>query len=230
VSYVVPKNTRRPELARLAVRRLMEPAFLARNEVEFGWPFPACAALYDDRRVLEAHPYYAEGHELLSRTRLLEEAPYITGDPFEWSRIAGDVMGLALEALSGAALDPEEIAARLERGFSSLLPKPAYSALVTRAVELVDRDLAESLTGERLARRLGVSRPYLAAVFRRETGQTLHDYVTERRVANAKELLRHSELGVGEIAARLGYKTIFHFSRVFKERTGASPRKFRNGP
>ncbi len=228
VSYVVPKNTRQPELARLAVRRLMEPEFLGKNEVEFGWPFPAFTRLYDDSRVLAAHPYYAEGHDLLSQTRLLEEAPYIGGDPFEWSRIAAEAMGLAFKALRPDAFEPDEVAALLERGFSKLLPKPSYSGLVTRAVELVDRELAESLTGELLARRLGVSRPYLAAIFRRETGHTLHDYVTERRVTRAKELLQHSELGVGEIASRLGFKTIFHFSRVFKEQTGQSPRKFRN--
>ncbi len=228
VSYVVPKNTRQPELARLAVRRLMEPEFLGKNEVEFGWPFPAFTRLYDDSRVLAAHPYYAEGHDLLSQTRLLEEAPYIGGDPFEWSRIAAEAMGLAFKALRPDSLEPDEVAALLERGFSKLLPKPSYSGLVTRAVELVDRELSESLTGELLARRLGVSRPYLAAIFRRETGHTLHDYVTERRVTRAKELLQHSELGIGEIASRLGFKTIFHFSRVFKEQTGQSPRKFRN--
>ena len=228
VSYVVPKNTRQPDLARLAVRRLMEPEFLARNEIEFGWPFPASTSLYDDARVLAAHPYYAEGHDLLSQTRLLEEAPYIEGDPFEWSRIAAEAMGRAFKALRPDALEPDEVAALMERDFARLLPKPSYSGLITRAVELVDRELGESLTGELLARRLGVSRPYLAATFRRETGHTLHDYVTERRITRAKELLLHSELGIGEIASRLGFKTIFHFSRVFKEQAGASPRKFRN--
>jgi AraC-like DNA-binding protein/ABC-type glycerol-3-phosphate transport system substrate-binding protein/KaiC/GvpD/RAD55 family RecA-like ATPase len=228
VSYVVPKNTRQPELARLAMRRLMEPEFLARNEIEFGWPFPAFARLYEEARVLEAHPYYAEGHELLSQTRLLEEAPYIEGDPFEWSRVAAEAMGLSFKALRPDALEPEAVAALMEKGFSRLLPKPTYSGLVTRAVELVDRELAESLTGEMVAGRLGVSRPYLAAIFRRETGHTLHDYVTDRRVTRAKELLQHSELGIGEIATRLGFKTIFHFSRLFKDKTGHSPRKFRN--
>jgi AraC-like DNA-binding protein len=56
----------------------------------------------------------------------------------------------------------------------------------------------------------------------------LHDYVTERRIARARELLHHSELNVGEIASRLGFKTIFHFSRVFKQETGHSPRHYRN--
>ncbi len=228
VSYVVPKNTRQPAAARDAIRRLAEPEFLARMEPQFGWPFPASALLYDDARVLEAHPFYADAHELLARSRLLEEAPYLVGDPFEWTRVAGESLGRAFRALRADALSPEEVAQSLDEGLRTLVPKPAYSGLSARAVELIERELHQSLTGEVLAQRLGVSRPHLAATFRRHTGRTLHDYLTERRIARARELLHHSELNVGEIATRLGFKTIFHFSRVFKHETGQSPRHYRN--
>ncbi len=228
VSYVVPKNTRQPEAARQAIRRLAEPEFLARMEPQFGWPFPASALLYDDARVLRAHPFYADAHELLARSRLLEEAPYLVGDPFEWTRAAGEALGLALRALRADALPADEVAELLDAGLQALLPKPAYSGLSARAVDLIEREMDQSLTGELLARRLGVSRPHLAATFRRHTGRTLHDYLTERRIARARELLHHSELNVGEIAARLGFKTIHHFSRTFKQETGQSPRQYRN--
>lgn len=228
VSYVVPKNTRQPAAARQAIRRLADPEFLARMEPQFGWPFPASALLYDDARVLEAHPFYAEAHELLQRSRLLEEAPYLAGDPFEWTRVAGEALGRAFRALRPDALEPEQVADMLDEGLSRLLPKPAYSGLSARAADLIERELHQSLTGEMLAERLGVSRPHLAATFRRTTGRTLHDYLTERRIARARELLHHSELNVGEVASRLGFKTIHHFSRVFKQETGQSPRQFRN--
>lgn len=228
VSYVVPKNTRQPAAARNAIRRLTEPEYLARMEPQFGWPFPASALLYDDARVVEAHPFYAEAHELLLHSRLLEEAPYLEGDPFEWTRVAGEALGRGLRALRPDALEPAQVAELLEQGLNGLLPKPAYVGLAARAVELIERDLGDALSGEALARRLGVSRPHLAATFRRSTGHTLHGYITERRVTRARELLRHSELNVGEVATRLGFKTIFHFSRVFKQETGLSPRQFRN--
>lgn len=228
VSYVVPKNTRQPAAARQAIRRLAEPDFLARMEPQFGWPFPASALLYDDARVREAHPFYAEAHELLSHSRLLEEAPYLAGDPFEWTRVAGETLGRAFRALSSDALEPEQIATALDAGFSRLVPKPTYSGLAARAVDLIERELHQTLTGEILAQKLDVSRPHLAATFRRTTGRTLHDYLTERRIARARELLHHSELNVGEVASRLGFKTIHHFSRVFKQETGQSPRQYRN--
>jgi AraC-like DNA-binding protein len=228
VSYVVPKNTRQPEAARHAIRRLAEPEFLARMDPQFGWPFPASALLYDDARVLEAHPFYADAHELLAHSRLLEEAPYLLGDPFEWTRAAGETLGRAFRALHADALEPEAVAQNLEESLRALVPRPAYSGLSARAVELIERELHQPLTGDILAERLGVSRPHLAATFRRHTGRTLHDYLTERRIARARELLHHSELNVGEIALRLGFKTIFHFSRVFKQETGQSPRSYRN--
>jgi AraC-like DNA-binding protein len=228
VSYVVPKNTRQPAAARNAVRRLTEPEYLARMEPQFGWPFPASALLYDDARVAEAHPFYSQAHELLAHSRLLEEAPYLAGDPFEWTRVAGEALARGLRALRRDALEPAQVAELLEQGLGNLLAKPAYIGLAARAAELIERELGASLNGSELARRLGVSRPHLAATFRRSTGQTLHGYVTERRVTRARELLRHSELNVGEVAARLGFKTIFHFSRVFKQETGLSPRQYRN--
>jgi AraC-like DNA-binding protein len=228
VSYVVPKNTRHPTAARHAIRRLADPEYLARMEPQFGWPFPASALLYDDARVREAHPYYGEAHELLARSRLLEEAPYLAGDPFEWTRVAGEALARAFRALRPDAQSPQHIAQALEDGLRELVAKPAYSGLSARAVELIERELHGPLTGELLAKHLGVSRPHLATTFRRHTGRTLHDYLTERRIARARELLQHSELNVGEIATRLGFKTIHHFSRVFKQETGQSPRAFRN--
>jgi AraC-like DNA-binding protein len=228
VSYVVPRNTRRPDAARQAIRRLAEPSFLARMEPQFGWPFPAAASLYDNARVLAAHPFYAHAHELLGASRLLEEAPYLAGDPFEWTRVAGDTLGRAFRALRPDAQDPEQIAHALEHGLSALLPKPAYFGLAARAIELIERELAAPLTGDLMAARLGVSRPHLAATFRRTTGRTLHDYLTDRRIARARELLLQSELNIGEVATRLGFKTVQHFSRVFKEQTQHSPRQYRN--
>jgi AraC-like DNA-binding protein/KaiC/GvpD/RAD55 family RecA-like ATPase len=228
VSYVVPKNTSHPVAARHAIRRLAEPEYLARMEPQFGWPFPACALLYDDARVREAHPFYDQAHELLLHSRLLEEAPYLAGDPFEWTRVAGEALSRAFRALRPDAQSPEQIAQALEEGLGELVPKPAFSGLSARAVDLIERELHGPLSGEILAQRLGVSRPHLATTFRRHTGRTLHEHLTERRILRARELLHHSELNVGEIATRLGFKTIHHFSRVFKQETGQSPRLYRN--
>jgi AraC-like DNA-binding protein len=199
-------------------------------EVDFGWPFPAALSLYDDAKVLSAHPYYARAHTLIDQGRLLEEADYVEGAPFEWSRVTGEVLAHAFGAENNESTDLDELVERLERNFAELLPKPTYSGLTARATALLERELEQSISGDALAAKLGVSRPHLLATFKRDTGTTLHDYATTLRVTRAKELLHNTNLSVGEIATRLGYKSIFHFSRVFKTETQVSPREYRARP
>jgi AraC-like DNA-binding protein/quercetin dioxygenase-like cupin family protein len=77
------------------------------------------------------------------------------------------------------------------------------------------------------ARAAHVSPPHLVRRFRAELGVTPMAYLWERRVAAGVDLLRHTGLSVGEVAARVGFKSVYHFSRRVKDATGASPRALR---
>jgi transcriptional regulator GlxA family with amidase domain len=59
--------------------------------------------------------------------------------------------------------------------------------------------------------------------FRAELGITPMAYLWQRRIATGIDLLAHTGLPVGEIPTRSGFKSVYHFSRRVKERTGASP-------
>jgi AraC-like DNA-binding protein/quercetin dioxygenase-like cupin family protein len=74
-----------------------------------------------------------------------------------------------------------------------------------------------------------VSAPHLVRRFRAELGVTPMAYLWERRVAAGVDLLRHTGLSVGEVAARAGFKSVYHFSRRVKEATGVPPTALR-GP
>ena len=52
------------------------------------------------------------------------------------------------------------------------------------------------------------------------------EYITETRIASAKEMLEQGDLKVYEIAEKLGYESAFYFSKVFKKVTGLSPREY----
>ncbi|HXG41840.1 MAG TPA: AraC family transcriptional regulator [Dehalococcoidia bacterium] len=67
---------------------------------------------------------------------------------------------------------------------------------------------------------------YFSRLFARYTGMTYRDFLIEVRLQRAKELLSVSELNLEEIARQVGYSDASHFSRVFKSRTGMSPRRF----
>jgi len=73
-----------------------------------------------------------------------------------------------------------------------------------------------------------VSRTHFFRAFRRETGQTPYGYHLQITIRRAGEMLRNSDLPVKEIAEALGFRNPYHFSKLFKNKTGASPRHYRD--
>ncbi len=80
-----------------------------------------------------------------------------------------------------------------------------------------------------LAAALHVSPVHLHRIFRYELGATPSGWVTRLRMRLAAELLRATDYPLEVIAARVGYRTPFAFSRAFKRAAGAAPRVFRQG-
>lgn len=71
------------------------------------------------------------------------------------------------------------------------------------------------------------NKTYLSAVFRRDFNLTVNEFILSQRIRRAKEMLRYSEYGIGGIASQLGFASVAHFSRLFKEATGQTPSRFR---
>ena len=99
---------------------------------------------------------------------------------------------------------------------------------VRRVIEYIDEHVSESVGLGDIARELNVSLAYLSRLFRQETGMTFQEYLTDRRMERARELLSSAEeLYMYEVAARCGYDTFGHFARVFKRRYGLTPTDLR---
>lgn len=79
------------------------------------------------------------------------------------------------------------------------------------------------------AERLLLTPNHLSAVVRKQSGQTVMYWTTQRTLLQAKVLLRHSDLPIGEIAYRLGFLEPTIFSRFFMRETGFSPGHYRRG-
>jgi AraC family transcriptional regulator of arabinose operon len=73
----------------------------------------------------------------------------------------------------------------------------------------------------------GYSRFHFCRLFKEETGQTPWQYVLERRLERARELLLGGQLSVKEISARLGFSHPDYFARLFKRSSGVTPRQYR---
>ena len=107
----------------------------------------------------------------------------------------------------------------------------AAPSVETRAFEdlklYIAERLHEPLTVDELAKRYGCSPFHFARLFRRVVGQPPHDFIIDRRIAKAKEMLEWTDLPIGEITRRIGFGTQAHFSATFRERVGMTPTAYR---
>jgi len=96
-----------------------------------------------------------------------------------------------------------------------------------RARDLIDRDYAEPLDLDAMAREAGYSRYHFAHAFRAAYGETPRTYLTRRRIERAKTLLRTANLSVTEICFLVGFASHGSFSTRFRELVGRSPSDYR---
>jgi AraC family transcriptional regulator of arabinose operon len=102
------------------------------------------------------------------------------------------------------------------------------SGPVDGARSFLHAHLAEpGLDLERVARAVHVSPAHLVRRFRAELGITPMAYLWQRRVAAGVDLLAGTGLPVQDVAARCGFRSVYHFSRRIKEHTGRSPTQLR---
>ena len=102
------------------------------------------------------------------------------------------------------------------------------SKLATDVANYIQHHLSEPISAEKLAEELYLSRPYLSARFKAETGETLTDFILREKTEEAKRLLRYSDKSASAIGAYLGFSSHSHFIRVFKKYTGQTPNDYRS--
>lgn len=79
------------------------------------------------------------------------------------------------------------------------------------------------------ASQLCLSPNYFGDLIKKETGRTAHDYIQQKTMELAKDLLNHPDKSIGEIAYLLGYQYPQYFSRAFKKAVGCTPNDYRRG-
>ena len=80
---------------------------------------------------------------------------------------------------------------------------------------------------DRMSRDLSIPRNRIIQICREELKRTPYDYFLARKIDIAKSMLTVRDIRISEIAAKLNFTDPYHFSRMFKEKTGLSPSDFR---
>ena len=98
---------------------------------------------------------------------------------------------------------------------------------ITEAKHYMQQHYRESLRLEDVSSAVGFNATYFSTLFKKETGQSFVDYLTELRISKAKELLCGDVLSVQDVAEMVGYSDLKYFSRLFKKATGVSPSDYK---
>lgn len=175
------------------------------------------AVLYED--VLEAvceHPrvFRPAGSDLAAVRSIVDQMLHVQDALGERAR---DELRLLATQLLVVLLRQQEVDA----------PTADRETRAVRVLHHLHTHYTERIELDALAEQFFISRAHLAREFRRHTGTTVIAYVNELRVDQARRLLHETDRPIAQIAADVGFATVTHFNRVFREQLGSTPRQVR---
>lgn len=117
----------------------------------------------------------------------------------------------------------------IDEYYDEMLSKKIISTnpLLQEVFDLVEKRLSDVINLDSIAKEVHVNKSYLSQIFKTNTGYTFSEYVNNRKINRARDLLINSEKSVSEICKECGYKNTTYFSSLFNKKTGFSPTNFR---
>ncbi len=189
--------------------------------------FEAIAPIMKNGRVI-AYIFFAmaieerEGADALPLQRVLEIAPAADAEYLHQCIIeTPHYSRKTLEAYSDLLLIMAEYIEKYD------LMSDSEQSLAQAICSYVDKNLSSKITLADLSWNLHCSTVTLTEHFKREYGITIMQYVTQKRMDLAKQMLLQSGGSIGEIAASCGFADVEYFSRTFKALYGVSPNRWR---
>jgi AraC-like DNA-binding protein len=161
----------------------------------------------------EKHPVIHLGHDDKILSLFIEITESIESGTSEFEHII--------------AAQTSQIVARLLAAIRRTDQNTGNTELIRCACCLILEQSNGSVDFARMARDLGLSLSGFRKMFVKITGLPPGQYLQQIRINKAGELLQQTTLPIGEISTRLGFDSIYYFSRIFKKKTGVSPSDYR---
>lgn len=93
--------------------------------------------------------------------------------------------------------------------------------------QYIEDHIREKITVGELAELVHINEQHLMRIFKKETGQSLVEYITKERMLLAGELLKNTDHSINFIADCVGCESCSYFTKIFKRYTGFTPREYR---
>ncbi len=109
----------------------------------------------------------------------------------------------------------------------NMYTRDEYSPMTNKCIKRIIEKLPEKVSLDDLAKELKISAKYLSALFNKETGSSITDFMQDIRVNEAKHLLTGTDLSYLEISNLLNFSSQSYFNLVFKKKTDLTPKEYR---
>ena len=101
------------------------------------------------------------------------------------------------------------------------------SEKIKLSIDYILRHLHYDISLKQIADNAGLSETYFSALFKKETGETVSEFIQKSRVREAQSMIQFSEYSLLEIGQYLGFFSQSHFSKTFRKYTGMTPGQYR---
>lgn len=108
--------------------------------------------------------------------------------------------------------------------------KARHSDILYKVIAYLNTHFMEKITLDDVAKHVYLSRSYLSKIFKSETGESFSTYLNNLRVEKSKAYLKDNKLLLVEVAHLCGFDDQSYFTKIFKKKTGISPKKYRETP
>ncbi|MDR2932682.1 MAG: AraC family transcriptional regulator [Oscillospiraceae bacterium] len=122
-------------------------------------------------------------------------------------------------------LQQNEVAAQPAQ--SLIRNKTQFTGLAKKIADYIDSNYCCELSNQSIADALGYNKNYCCIAFHENSGLTISAYINTVRIYSAVNAIAYTDHGFPQIAQEVGFKNIYHFSRVFKQITGYTPSQVR---
>jgi AraC-like DNA-binding protein len=106
-------------------------------------------------------------------------------------------------------------------------PYTQKSDMVKKILYYIDSNIYNKITIEELSNYVGRHKTYISSNFKKEMKKTIHGYINEKKIFEAKHLLMLTHQSYKEIASKLNFSSQSHFIHIFKKIEGISPAQYR---
>ena len=105
--------------------------------------------------------------------------------------------------------------------------KEDKSGIISEIKNIVELDYRRDIGLDYVADKVNLSPTYVSYLFKKETGQTLVKYITDKKMDRAKKMLGDRNLKIMQVAKSCGYENQSYFNKLFKNYFGVTPKQYR---